>query len=273
MKVAYFIMAHQRPKQLQRLINSIHTPDNLYLVHLDSKADDEMFTVLQELINKHANIFFLPSRSLTWGGWSLVQVEIDAIRLLLSDPTWTHYINLSGQDFPLVDQKKISQILKPGISYMDYHQNKETSAAYTSKYYIEDCGQMKVLGAREPFENYFVAGYEQYRASQWKILSRSAAEHSVQSPLAYQMQDYFRHSLMSDESYFPTLLLNSDFPVENENYRFLNMKQTPEGFFRPDTLTQAYLPHLEQSKALFARKFDDQVDESILSILESRLEV
>ncbi|KAF6565399.1 hypothetical protein G9G63_09585 [Paenibacillus sp. EKM202P] len=273
MKIAYFILAHHKPNQLIRLLRAIHSPENIYLIHVDLKAKDEMFEIMKLISSNWSNVYTLPSRPLIWGGWSLVQVEIDAIRVLLKDPGWTHYINLSGQDFPLINQEEIQQRIDFNISYLDYHQDFHLNKAYTGKYYVEDCGQIKVLGDREPFTDYFLPEIEPYRASQWKILSRQAAQYSVDSPMAYQLQDYFRVSLMSDESYFPTVLLNSDIEkqIRNNNYRFLNMKVTNEGFYRPDILTEAYLPHLNSTDAFFARKFDDEIDNGIISILENRV--
>ncbi|MBA4773868.1 MAG: hypothetical protein H2054_12305 [Sphingomonas sp.] len=58
------------------------------------------------------NAEILPAVRVMWGGFSLVEAELRGMRRLLQmSANWTHYINLSGQDFPLKSQKYISNFL------------------------------------------------------------------------------------------------------------------------------------------------------------------
>ncbi|MNP47198.1 Core-2/I-Branching enzyme [compost metagenome] len=138
------------------------------------------------------------------------------------------------------------------------------------QYFVEDCGEIKILGERKPFEDYFALGIDAYRGSQWKIISRTFAEFSVSSPLAFDMQDYFRYALIPDELYFPTLLMNSDFARTHisRNYRFILYKRRENGFSGPVNLTIENIQDLILTDDLFARKFDDvDVVESLLERL------
>jgi len=65
--------------------------------------------------------FRLLNQDALWGGYSLVDAELRGMaRLLEMDKSWTHYINLSGQDFPLKSQKYIREFFaaNPGKQFI-----------------------------------------------------------------------------------------------------------------------------------------------------------
>lgn len=278
MRIAYFIMAHHKPSMLLRLINAIYSEDNIYLIHVDSGADQELHELVWNLQQSNSNIRILPSRFLSWGGWSLVQVELDAITYLLNwNLEWTYYINLSGQDFPLVDQRNLQEFLlnstsnyliaKPMNLYPIQKKHR------LSHYRIEDFDTIMDMGERKPFEEYFASHIEPYYGSQWKMITRSFAQYCVSSYLSFEMQDYFRYTFIPDEAFFQTLLLNSEFKLThvNNNYRYIQMQPYEEVFKRPIVLKSSHLLSIFQSEALFARKFDEEVDSLILDMIESAL--
>ncbi|WP_138494240.1 beta-1,6-N-acetylglucosaminyltransferase [Paenibacillus pinistramenti] len=275
-KIAYFIMAHQQIELLQRMLNSIYTPDHIYLIHIDSKADSQLHTFAGELVQHHPNIHVLPSRSLTWGLWSLVQCELDALTYLLhTDKSWTHFINLSGQDFPLVKQSFIESFLEGNrnnyVRYKLLTDNPVLKSNQQAHYFIEDCGVLKELGPREPFEHYFADHIVPYYGSQWKILHRSFAEYAASSYLSFEMQDYFRYTLIPDECFFPTLIMNSPFKQTaiDENHRYFKMVKHHEVLLSPSVLTANEIIEMYKSPAFFARKFDLNVDAGVIQILEN----
>ncbi|GIP51603.1 beta-1,6-N-acetylglucosaminyltransferase [Paenibacillus vini] len=278
MKIAYFIMAHHKPAMFLRLLNAIYAENHIYLIHIDSSADAEIHELANNLSQSNSNIRILPSRFLSWGGWSLIQVELDALTYLLNwDSDWSYYINLSGQDFPLVRQIQLEQfLLGKNSNYLtakpinlEPNQKKQMQAYYR----IEDCGKIVNLGERRPFEDYFSPEIEPYYGSQWKMITRAFAEYAATSHLSFEMQDYYRYTFIPDEAFFQTLLLNGDFKEThvNGNYRFINMQQFATAFQRPVVITMDYLQTIFQSDALFARKFDEDVDSSILDIIERSL--
>lgn len=279
MKLAYFIMAHHKPNMLLRLIRAIYSPDNIYLIHIDRKADESVYETAAALCRGCSNIHMFSSGTMTWAAWSLVQAEIDGIRKLMQlDADWTHYINLSGQDFPLVSQSQIHRVLQDRtggnfVRLSDYTTLSvpiEKRKILFNQYYVEDVGQLKSLGKRDSFESYFADDILPYTGSQWKILSRDFCNYAVHFSLALDMQDYFRYTFIPDESYFPTLLMNSPFAesLVNENYRFQIMTRSAEVFARPVTLTKGHLKYIAGSNALFARKFDEEIDSDIIHIIE-----
>lgn len=74
----------------------------------------------------------------------------------------------------------------------------------------------------------------------------------------------FRFTHCADEIYFQSILLNASFSkhCENNTLRYFNWSKGPEF---PRTLRMDDLNDIIQSDALFARKFDEQVDSEIIS--------
>lgn len=278
MKIAYFIMVHQKEEVFIRMLNAIYDTNNLYLIHVDSKAS-EILEMVNQLSQDNSNIRLLPSRFITYAGWSMVQAELEAIRFLLNwGEDWTHFINLSGQDMPLVTKQQLYNFLTSNINsnYILYKKTPEIEKKIQyNGYYIEDFGHLKRLGDREPFEHYFVSNIIPYVGSQWKIITREVAEFSVTSKLSYEMQEYFKYVLVPDENFFPTLIMNSAFKetVVCNNLRFMIIKDRPNGFKGPTTLTMQNVIEMFNSDALFARKFDDAIDKDIIQFIENSLGV
>lgn len=276
MKIAYFIMVHQKEDLFIRMLNAIYDPNNVYLIHVDLKAA-EILKLVAQLSQDNPNIHVLPSRFITYAAWSMVQAELDAIRYLLNlDKAWTHFINLSGQDMPLVTQQKLYDFLdaNSNSNYILYQPTLESGKRNQyNGYFIEDFGQLKRLGDRKPFENYFVPEITPYEGSQWKILTRSVTEFTVTSKLSFEMQEYFKYVLIPDEHFFPTLILNSHFKdtVICKNLRFYIMERRETGFQGPTALTMQNVIELFNSEALFARKFDDAIDKEIIQFVENSL--
>ena len=119
--IAYFILVHRLPNQFKRLFRAIYAPGNCYLIHIDKKASKELKEEVQLFLQSFTNAYVMESENVVWGGYSMVQAELDGIKYLLArNAGWDYFINLSGQDYPLKSQKIIRQFLEEnqGKSYL-----------------------------------------------------------------------------------------------------------------------------------------------------------
>lgn len=97
MKFAYLIMAHNEPYVLEKLIRMLDYPDNDIYIHIDEKS---------QLINKDAlytnsaHLVVIPSRNVTWGGVSQVNIVLDLLAEALKTQH-DYYHLISGVDLPL----------------------------------------------------------------------------------------------------------------------------------------------------------------------------
>jgi hypothetical protein len=82
---------------------------------------------------------------------------------------------------------------------------------------------------------------------------------------------FFEQVYIPDELFFQSVLLSSEHAgsIVNQNLRYIDWQATPA----PKVLTAADLPALLSSDALFARKFDTEVDTAVLDALDRRLAV
>lgn len=84
MRIAYLIVAHRQPDQLERLLRAIHDPDNVYLLQLDSKAPRELHARMSTFAARQSNLALAPARDIRWASWSLMDARLEGIERLLA---------------------------------------------------------------------------------------------------------------------------------------------------------------------------------------------
>ncbi len=273
--IAYFLMVHRFPEQFKRLFQAIYHPENHYLIHIDKKADPDILVNVESFLKDYPNAHILKSENIVWGGYSMVQSELDGMKYLLdSNLNWDFFINLSGQDFPLKSQAYIHDFLASNrhSSFLKFA-NQETERPDTmnriDNYYEDDIAGFPVLSHRR----FFLKDATPYIGGQWMMLTRDCCEFLCQSAEIQEYEDFYRNTLIADEAFFQTTLINSSFAgnLINDDKRAIVWIPDGDIKLRPKTFTEADLPFLQTGDNLFARKFDEEVDEQILYTLEANL--
>ncbi len=79
---------------------------------------------------------------------------------------------------------------------------------------------------------------------------------------------FFRNSFIPDEIFFQTIILNSErkTKVVNDNLRYIDWVDE-----KPAILTEKYFQAIQTSSQLFARKFDQTCDSTILDTIDEQL--
>ncbi|KAL7434602.1 hypothetical protein ACHAXM_004281 [Skeletonema potamos] len=138
-------------------------------------------------------------------------------------------------------------------------------------------------------------GIDIHTSSQWFIISREFAWYLAKPPknsLVDYLLDYMEHVVVADESFFGTVLRNTHFCSTLHNDNFLHIQfgsweneskaanerdsrkcvmRNPDHCGRsPTTMTLDYLPVLELSGDLFARKFDDVAEPLVKDYIDKR---
>ncbi|HEY5768309.1 MAG TPA: beta-1,6-N-acetylglucosaminyltransferase [Chthoniobacterales bacterium] len=298
MALAFHILAHKEPEQVERLVRAILRPENTMILHFDRRAPRSLHALGSRLASDHPNVILQRPRVVLWGGYEVARLPVEAISLALrSKQAWTHFINLSGQCFPLKPIEEIASVLatRTDVSYLTWFDpradrrwsNAEERVAYT--YYWWNWvhwimtrpgigrrmrewlhwDQETVPVRRHPSRK-FAEGFRYYGGSNWAMLARPASEHLVRDPACQRLLRWCRHACVSDEIFLATALRGGIWngPCQNENFREMDF---PTGTINPRVLTIADLPRLLASSAFFARKFDIATDASLLDALESHL--
>jgi len=268
-KIAYFIGCHNKANQFNRLMNAIYRPNNIYIINIDKKSPIEFYqTITSSIFSTYENVYFMHNR-VDWGGWNQVQVMLDAMKKALSlDNGWTHFINLSGLDFPIKNQEEIQNELSMSLdkSYIGArHYNYTENEA-------ERLFSFKIIGYKEkrPFRiDLMYPSIKFYKGSQWMILSRSFCNYALYGRMSKKLKTLFAGVLIPDESFFQTLAANwesSSIVWENKHFIVWLPKKS-----HPEILNLSNFKQIIESQKYFARKFDEEIDSEIISKLENKL--
>jgi hypothetical protein len=292
MSLAYLILAHKNARQTARLFHAVYRPEHIILLHFDRRSDASLHALGQTLASRYPNVVVLPSRSVLWGGYEMAAVQLEAMRLALQRSSdWHHFINLSGQDFPIKSANELETFLRenPTANYVSWFDPVfkplwGNARDRLDHYYLEWPWLNRILwwpwiGRRLrqlfrwedhlphiPFYRRAWPDFRYYGGSNHVVLSHAGCEYLTQAPEARRITTWLKHSAHANEIIFQTVLLNSPLAatVVNTHLRlieFLPNSPNPRTFRLEDFET------LIQSKKFFARKFDEAVDSAILDRL------
>ena len=298
MKLAFIVMAHHMPVQLVMLLESLRHPQTRTYLHLDRRARLAPFRA--ELSRRGIDgVELLPRHASSWGGVGMVDAAMDGLRRGLKERC-DYFVLLSGQDFPVWPVSEVVQFFdeRAGQSYLEYFPLPDERWEYGGRMRT-DFYSYDVLGRREtcfpkgeePRLSFkgrmlnrllrirtaakpprrFPSYLRPFGGAQWWNLDRDAAEFVVRfTDERPDYRAYHRHTLAPDEIYFHSILLGTSFAetqeIVNDSLRFMIW---PSNSSHPRTLCSADLPAIAGSGKPFARKFDLQLDRSVIEKLSA----
>jgi len=274
--IGYFLLVHRYPEQFKRLFKAIYAPGNQYVIHIDKSSGADLADTIMAFLEPYQGVEVLESHDALWGGYSLVDAELRGMeRLLEMDADWTHYINLSGQDFPLKSQDYIRQFFaaNPGkqfIRVLNQAVERPDTMNRISHLFVEADGKLTATGVARPF----LIGDTPFIGTQWKAVTRSFCEFVCHDPSVERFKQFYRNSFIADESFFQTVIMNSGDQgiIMNDDLRMIDWVPDGDIKLRPRNYINSDLGHLVRSNDLFARKFDAEENDEVLVSLERHLQ-
>lgn len=275
--VLYTILCHSDISHICDLFRYIYSPDDIFLFHADSKSNINLIKAIEIIELQFENVYILESQLCSWGGYSLVEVLLQAIdRSLSIDNNWSHLILLSEHHIPLYSSEEIFYRLTPGVSWIDASRVNEMPVGGRddvrqrfSMYYQElpGVGPFATHPRIVPSEVWD----QLYHGSQWVILARNACERLSKERINYKdIMDLFRSSALPDETAIPTLLLgtalgrNLHIVLQNSTYlAWPHLGGLPGMLF-----TDANLNAARNKDFLFIRKRPTELSNDLLDRLE-----
>jgi Core-2/I-Branching enzyme len=110
-----------------------------------------------------------------------------------------------------------------------------------------------------------------YKGEQWVALSRQALAVALDGGRARLWQRYFATTLIPDEAYFPTVLINDrSMRVRRRRISWLRWEEDVTKP-HPMTLDRATLAEAVRSGAPFARKFDEAASPGLLDVVDETI--
>ncbi|ALL14370.1 glycosyl transferase [Caulobacter henricii] len=273
--IAYLVLVHRYPEQFKRLFRAIHDPDNHYLIHVDKNSGPALEADIREFLSAYPNAAVLESKKALWGGYSLVDAELRGMEKLLEmGKDWSFFINLSGQDFPLMTQKRIRAFLAQNrgrefIRVLDQARMRPDTMGRVLKHVVELKGRIvDTLATR-----LFLDGATPYIGTQWKIVSRTFCDFVCHDPSVERYKAFYRNTFIADEGFFQTVMMNTSTHGEviNDDKRMIDWIPDGDIKLRPRTFVASDAMQLTTGQDLFARKFDATEDSEILDLLEAHL--
>jgi hypothetical protein len=273
--IGYLILVHRFPEQFKRLFNAIYDPRNSYVVHVDKNSGETLDANIRDFLLPYPNAEVMEGRAALWGGYSLVDAELRGMQHLMEmDGNWSHFINLSGQDFPLKTQAQIMDHLRANpdreyIRVLDQNKIRPETMRRIGEFVIERGGQIEQTLTMRPF----IEGATPYIGNQWMIVSRAFCSFVCNDVRADRYKEFYRNTFIADEGFFQTVMMNTSVHGEivNDDLRMIDWVSDGDIKLRPRTYMRQDAAALKASHNLFARKFEQDIDGDILSILEGHL--
>ncbi|MDD3014490.1 MAG: beta-1,6-N-acetylglucosaminyltransferase [Candidatus Gastranaerophilales bacterium] len=268
MKIAYLILIHNNFAQFQLLFESIYHKDNIYLIHVDKKSENELHNSVKKYLSSYSNAYIMKSRICNWGGFSMVDIQMKGIKKLLQiSNDWDFFINLSGQDFPLKSQPYIMEFLdknrdKNFIDAQDQHTRKELLSRI--RLFCFEIGKYFI---KTRFKRKYLKGIKPYYGSQWFIFNKDFCKFLTKDNKTQKILKFYKNTFIPDEGFFQTAIMNSDFcsTVINDYKRIVSWQK---GSIKPRILKIDDLEYLLNNENFFARKFDINEDIEIINKLK-----
>jgi len=261
--MVYLILAHKNPKQLYRLISILTYQNTKFVIHIDADSDIEKFKCLFQ--KRSQDVFFLADRKVTkWGSFQIIEATIVGLQYIEDIlPDTDRVTLLSGQDYPIKTNKYIHQ-------YFDANKEK-----IYMEFFSIPCEKW-VSGGRNRFPDFeFMSQMiDIYAGSQWWSFPMKIVKRILIDLKGYpNFTKYFKWVTVPDESFFQTLLINYYDPDINDNIvnESLRMISWHPPYTHPKTIFSREIMKITKSKKLFARKFDAEVDSTILDKIDNHI--
>ena len=284
-KHAYLIMAHTQPELLKMLLKKLDDERNDIYLHIDSKAKDypldEVATVLQK-----ANCVFTERTDVKWGSYSQIHCEMVLLKEAVKCEH-AYYHLLSGMDLPIKSQNDIHTFFEKydGLEFVDEDLPEISEAAlsrvkYNHKFYGKAGSAKDILGALSA-KSQKLLGVDKTKKYGDIIFQKGRNWFSITHGLAKLVvekeswiQEVFGHSVCGDELFLQTVARNSEFAdkICNPNTmptvpdtRHIDWERGSNN--NPYIFRESDYEELMNSSALFARKFDLNIDKKIVEKL------
>ena len=277
---ACLILAHKSAPQLTTLTRLLGDDLSHVYLHLDAKAAH-----LAPEIPPRPGLSVCSLHRVLWGGFSMVQATLDLMRQALSHENYARLHLLSGQCLPLWPPAAIrahfaahpeehmdcAPFPVPGLPYqgfdrilVDYPPHLRGRFRGVKAKQLDD---YKEAVLRDPSRYRSVAHLPRlHHGSQWFSISGACAAYMLRYADTHpEFTAFFESSLIPDEMFFQTILMDSPFAARftRNTSRYMDWLQGG-----PHTLRSADLPAILNSGALFARKFDLNADARLISQIE-----
>jgi len=290
-RVVYLLtVAGRAYRQVTRLIKRLYSSHHYILVHVDARQE-YLYRELVKLSHTLPNLRLVKQRfSTIWGGSSLLSMLLSSMGELLSMSDWSDWdfvLNLSESDWPVKSQEQLVQFLSAnrGKNFAKGHgreQDKFIKKQGLDRTFHECDTHMWRIGPRT-----LPLGIQIDGGSDWICLNRKFVEYTVNSgdELVVGLKALFKYTLLPAESFFHSLLRNSEFcgTYVDNNLHLTNWKRKQGckcqykaivdwcGCSPNDFITEDWerIESTQPKQIFFARKFEPVIHQGVLNRVDA----
>ncbi|OUZ99202.1 Glycosyl transferase [Macleaya cordata] len=282
-------------ERILRLLKSVYHPRNRYLLNLDAGSLDyerrklALSVQSEKAFQAFKNVDVIGrSYPVEKMGSSAVAAILHGAAILLKISTdWDWFITLSASDYPIMTQDDLLHaftFLPRDLNFIHYNNNSSWKQQRNINQIVGDPNLY--LQKNTPIfysseTRVTPEAFKIFGGSPWMILTRDFMEYCAHGwdNLPRTLLMYFTNSVNPLESYFHTVLCNSDDfqnTTVNNNLRYILWSNNPQQ--KPDFLNLSHYKRILESGAAFAGRFQEEgnlvlqkLDEDILNRLPNGL--
>lgn len=291
---AYLIIAHEHFKLLEYLISCIDDRRNDIYIHFNQLDGVIPFDQIEKQA-KYSKVYFAPRVKIYRGSFSIMEATFSLLTSATSTKEYEYYHLLSGQDLPIKTQSFIHDFFKiegkNTYNFVDIRpaglmgrewQERTSLHWFLMKYYLEKGFSGVVSRLLNDILHRFERLIKVDRTRKYKTYSFSfgSSWFSITNSFANfliskhdEIKAVFGQGYIPEESVLQTLLISTEF--KDTVYYSKTIDGVPGNFRKiewdkgvsPRVLTSKDYDNLINSPCLFARKFDENVDLSVIELI------
>ena len=282
MRVAFLMQCHKNPEQINLLLDALNHPMVDVFVHVDKKSQE-----MRTKITQRDGVYILPEHQcvdVQWAQYSQVEATLQLLSAAVNRGGYSHYWLISGQDYPLCPVGDIMDFLEANqeANFIECSQimpfNKRNDVYFPNfvigrklwkkvlkNLWIYSTGgwntTISIVKRKAPDD------FKYWFGSSWWCLNGKTVQWIADYLNGHpEYGKFFKHSLCSDECFFQTLVMNS--PFANNVKPYLHYIKWEKGMSSPKILTESDYQDIVTSSKLMARKFDIDIDKTIINKLK-----
>ncbi|KAK5842545.1 beta-glucuronosyltransferase GlcAT14A-like [Gossypium arboreum] len=284
---AYYLFGGKGDKdRIFRLLLAVYHPRNRYLLQLGADAsDEERYRLVLALKSvpairsfENVDVIGKPDRFSSMGSTHIAATLHAAAMLMKLDRGWDWFIALSALDYPLVTQDDLSHVfssVRRDLNFIDHTSDLGWKEDQRVLPIVVDPGiylarRTKIFHATQ--KRLMPDAFKVFTGSPWVVLSRSFLEFCLfgWDNLPRTLLMYFNNVMLSEESYFHSVICNSpEFKntTINGDLRYMIWDSPPKT--EPHFINDSDYDQMAQSGAAFARQF--QKDDPVLDMIDEKI--
>ena len=290
---AYLIIAHHHFDMLARLIRVLDSEHADFYIHINkSSRDFDERKILSAAVKSRVKVF--RKYKITWGADTQIRCELFLMEQAAKG-RYDYYHLLSGVDIPLKTGREIEAFFETQeSSFLEVKQEADlTDTLERVRFYYP---LQPFIGRQKAGRGWRYALLDQLAYESLKVQRMLGVDRTKNAPFGYcrggnwfsirhDLVDYaigqkkliarcFYSTMNADEMFLQCVAMASPLKdtIVQENLRLVDWQRTEHGGCSPHTFTMEDWDMLTKSDKLFARKFDPDIDSSVIEALYRRLE-